>query len=102
MESHLDRDFDWGLLKERAKDAVGKGASTITGGAPGEKPIRKWDYGDMRVTKLSADEQGILRISIGGGIPKLGIDYCVYRGSRETCLALLEEAVEALKQGGGE
>ena len=97
-------DADFASLKAKADKMFSSGASSITGGKKGEKPIRQWEHDGMHVKKMPVDEQGLLRVSVGGGVKYRGesMDYCVYRGSREACLAILEEAVAAMREGGGE
>lgn len=84
-------------LKQRATEAENRGDGTITAGKPGEVALAVWDYGTMRVRHMPPDEQGILRISIGGGHTPIPLDYCTFRGDRGQCIALLEKALEALK-----
>ena len=43
------------------------------------------------------DEQGILRISIGGCDTAVGLNYCVIRGDLGQCIDLLEKALVALR-----
>ena len=98
MQTHSDFDFDFDLLKERAKKAMEDGCGEITAGAPGERPLGQWKYGRLLVTKRPDDEQGILRISTGGGISGEDLDYCVFRGDRTKCAILLEMAAKALRE----
>jgi hypothetical protein len=106
MDSHLDSDRlqrqipakFLEQLAERANRIKAEERSKIAGGAPGEKPLTEWEAGGIAVRQLPDDEQGILRISIGGGdnLP-ITVNYCVFRGERGACLALLRRAVAALE-----
>lgn len=108
MQTHPDYDAEritpfLDRLKIRADDAMAKGNSQITTGEPGEKPIDEWKHGKIHVTKMPEDEQGILRMSVGGGteglVRKLDINYCVFRGDRTQCAYMLEQAAKALREG---
>lgn len=97
-QTHDDRDFSKqdGLfeeLKRRAVEMTAKRLNTITAGEPGQSPIAEWDHGSMHVTRLPEDAQGVLRVSIGGNV---GFGYCTFRGSREACRCLVEQALAAL------
>ena len=87
--------LDMGRLYERANDMLRNRASEITAGKPGEKPLGQWDSNGVHVTQMPDDEQGILRVSIGGGIE--GMNYCVFRGKLRHCVELLEQSLVALK-----
>lgn len=106
MESHRDRMHQQQMVDkwlksleekaQRVKDAKG---SEITGGKPGE--IAKEEYmhaNGVTVRHLPDDEHGVLRISIGGGehLP-VNVTYCVIRGDKDACIALLERALVALR-----
>lgn len=82
-------------LKQRAEQA--KGRSKITAGTDDEEPLAKWKHGDIHVKHLPDDEQGILRISIGGGQTPVPLNYCVIRGGVGQCIELLKKAIEALR-----
>lgn len=85
-------------LEERAKKMVDNRASAITGGSPGEPVVDNWTENGIMVTKRPDDEQGIMRISIGGGPnTPVNIDYCVFRGDLGDAVDLLERALVALK-----
>lgn len=108
METHRDADSPDVLrareeflskLEKRAKKMRRDRASEITAGKDGEEPLLKWKHGDMQVTQLPEDEQKILRISIGGGVDIVCVDYCVFRGDRTRCAYMLEQAAEALRLG---
>lgn len=100
MQTHEDVDFDWPRLQERAKEMTKRGASQITAGEPGEEVLQSWDSANgVSVKQLPDDEQGILRISVGGGIQKIDVNYCVCRGDLAKCAHLLEKAAHALKDG---
>ena len=85
-------------LQERAKAAAEAKASLITVGSDKEKPLAGWEHGGIQVRHLPDDEQGILRISIGGGDhTPVVLNYCTIRGSVGECIKLLERAIEALR-----
>lgn len=102
MESHQDDDslqLDpkfWPRLQRRAEGMKEYGLSQITGGKPDEPVLDQWQHGVMHIIQRPDDEQGILRISIGGGVKGADLDYCVFRGKRQQCLDLLRAAVRAL------
>jgi hypothetical protein len=87
-------------LQRRADAMVDLKQSIITAGKDGEVPLKEWSACGVGVKQLPNDEQGILRISIGGGdhLP-VNADYCVYRGDRQACIELLEKSLEALRLG---
>lgn len=82
-------------LKQRAEQD--KDRSKITAGSNDEEPLAKWRDGDIHVRHMPDDEQGILRISIGGGNTPVPLNYCVIRGGVGQCIELLEKAIKALK-----
>lgn len=98
--SHLSRlrDEFMGRLRERAEDDRAAGRSKITGGADGEESLAEWKASNgVHVRQLPPDEQGILRISVGGGddVP-VPLNYVVFRGSHGACVDLLRKALHAL------
>ena len=100
METHHDRDAQVGpeffkRLEERAGNTVRNRQSEITAGKVGEAVLAHWNHDNMHVVQRPADEQRILRISIGGGIAE--IDYCVFRGDRARCALFLERALKAMR-----
>lgn len=99
MQTHNDTDF-MRRLKERAEEMEREGKSQITAGKPDEKPIAKWLWAGIQVMHMPDDEQGITRISIGGGdhIGEGKFDYCTIRGSVSSSIRLLEKALVALKE----
>ena len=103
MQTHDDRDvldmkqFDHARLKVRADETVRNRHSQITAGAPGEKILAEWDREGVHVVKRPNDEQGILRMSVGGGAADF--NYCVFRGKRLACAELLERSAKALREG---
>ena len=104
MQTHEDRDVPdpfLGRLKERADECMKHQMADITAGTPGEEIVDEWRHGRLTVTHRPDDEQGILRISIGGGaqLAKYDGDYCVFRGNRTACAYLLEQAAKALREG---
>lgn len=85
-------------LIERTKQQ--KVASTIAAGKPGEIPICQWKASNgIHCTRLPDDEQGILRISIGGGehLP-VTMNYASVRGSIGQVIELLEKTLVALRE----
>jgi hypothetical protein len=84
-------------LQERADDMVRDRASEITAGKEGEAELGRWKHAGVHVTHLPPDEQGILRISIGGGLDIVPMNYCVFRGDRGPCIYLLKKAIRALE-----
>ena len=84
-------------LKERADEAMRNSASQITAGYPNEKAIDEYLANDVYVTQRPDDEQGILRISVGGGVRNRNVNYCVFRGDRKRVIDLLKKAVVALE-----
>ena len=98
-------------LRNRADRSEKAGAAAITAGAPDEKPLAQWKASNgMHVRHLPDDglhgssrtlivEQGILRISAGGGdhLP-VTLNYLVVRGPVGKCIELLEKALVALRE----
>lgn len=106
MQSHVDRDAEralpsefWPRLKGRAGRAMAGDLSGIAGGLPDELPLAEWRYKTLSIVERPEDEQKILRISVGGGVPGADISYCVFRGDRTQCAYLLETAAAALRAG---
>ena len=100
MQSHEDRSHSNEFMKrlmERAEKCVKEKSSQIAGGREGEGVLDEWGANTFHVKQLPDDEQGILRISIGGGSEVVPLDYCVFRGDRLACLNLLRKAVKALE-----
>ena len=102
MQTHDDLEHTgrtrewWDRLQDRARAGQRESLAEITAGKPGEKDVDKWRARcGMNVIQRPDDEQGILRISVGGQ-PAI-LDYCVFRGDREKCAALLERALAALR-----
>ena len=106
MDSHFDREHRQiptksHFLKElerRAKKIREAGQSQITGGIEGEEELARWEHGGIHVVVRPDDPQGIIRISIGGGhdLP-VNLNYCTIRGDVGKCIALLEQAIAALR-----
>ena len=86
-------------LTQRAEDCRSRQESTIVGGRDGEKPLLAWNVGGMQGQVMPPDEQGINRISIGGGsdLP-IQVDYCVIRGDVGQCIKLLDHAIQLLRR----
>ena len=101
MQTHDDsnhrNDFLQRLM-ERADKAKEDKTSQITTGLRGEEALAKWKSNQVHVTHMPNDEQGILRISIGGGknMP-VRMNYCTIRGSVGECIQLLEKTILALR-----
>ena len=98
--SHLTAARFMDRLKERA--AEDEPLSQITAGKEGEPTLAKWNYGGVSIRQLPPDEQGILRISIGGGETPVPLNYLVFRGSHGACVDLLRKSLAALEAGPGE
>lgn len=84
-------------LRERARDMMFKGGSSLTVGKPGEEPLGEMATNlGVFVTRLPPDPQ-CLRVSIGRApeIPNSG--YLVFRGEPEDVADLLERAAAALR-----
>lgn len=99
MQTHDDfshEDFFKRLL-ERANDSVENRRSEITTGKPDERPLSSWRARGVECVHLPPDEQGILRISIGGGHPHVELNYCNFRGDLGKCISLLEKALKAMR-----
>lgn len=84
-------------LQKRAKEAIDKGDGKITAGITGEEIVCRWSHGGIEVVQRPDDPQGILRISIGGGVDIVPLDYCTIRGDVGKCIAILERAINALR-----
>lgn len=105
MQTHDDtnhglRELFLEQLRGRADSAEKAGASLITAGSPDEEPLGQWKASNgMHVKHMPDDEQGILRISAGGGehLP-VTMNYLVIRGPVGQCIDLLEKALVALRE----
>ena len=101
---HLDdlraREF-MSNLQRRAHQMVSSGKSQITAGKPGEVIIEEWQSHGVHVRHLPDDEQGILRISVGGGETPVPLNYLVFRGAHGKCVQLLRNALLALEDPDG-
>lgn len=107
MQTHDDRDFRSPIpepkehfeakLERRANRMVRDHSSQITAGRPGERAEASWMACGIHVTKLPDDEQGILRVSVGGGVAGFDADYCVFRGDQRRCVGLVRAALNALE-----
>lgn len=98
METHRDDDFleDSVLqqLRQKADKMKEQKLSEITAGREGESVLEEWEHEGIKVRHLPDDPLRVLRVSVGGWHGELG--YCVFRGSKKECLAMLERAVHAL------
>ena len=106
MQTHEDSDATeqkfLRRLKERADAVAARGGSQITSGAPGELVLREWAANGVNVRQLPDDEQGILRVSIGGKAAQVDFNYSVFRGDREACIKLLRSALVAMEHKRGD
>ena len=104
MQTHDDSDFlerakFLSRLQDRAHSMVNSKASQITAGKPGEAVFMEWQRDHVHVRQLPDDEQGILRISIGGGETPVPCNYLVFRGKHNKCVDLLRQALRVLERG---
>lgn len=96
---HVKRAFV-ARLQERAGEVYAKAGSTIASPSSGEVIEREWQAFGVHCSELPADEQGILRISIGGGPhTPIQLNYCTFRGSHADCVDLLRKALKAMERG---
>lgn len=99
-QHHQDRQISEFMkrLRERADEGAANRTSEITTGKPGEVPQAIWKSHGVHCVHLPDDEQGIVRISIGGGNDTpVKLNYCNFRGSVGQCIALMERAIKALR-----
>lgn len=107
MQTHEDGDYFerphakefMDRLRQRADEVVARKASEITAGKAGEPILEEWQRHGVHVRHLPEDEQGILRISIGGGQTPVPLNYCVFRGNHSKVVDLLRKALLALSDG---
>jgi hypothetical protein len=101
MQTHYDQQHAFiDRLRERAEKAQKAAASTIAAGGENEQELGSWRASNgMHCRHMPDDEQGILRLSIGGGehLPTT-MNYLVVRGKIGQCIELLEKALVALRQ----
>ena len=101
MQTHEDSDQQLFLnrLRERANQMTKAQQSGIAAGKLGEPVLAEWTAHGVHVEHRPDDEQGIMRISIGGNPPghALPMSYCSIRGDLGQCIDLLTNAIEALK-----
>lgn len=101
--THEDSSHDGGFiqrLRERAELAERAAASTIAAGSSVEQELGSWKASNgIHCRHMPDDEQGILRLSIGGGdhLPQK-MNYVVIRGKVGQCIELLEKALVALRE----
>lgn len=104
MQTHEDMDADrrafLDRLTERADRCVKEKRSTITAGGEGEAALAQWKRDGVSVVHLPPDEQGVLRVSIGGGdhLP-INVAYCNFRGDYDQVVALVRRALSVLEAG---
>lgn len=100
-QTHMDDDAqnEWfQRLNERADEAVAKGLSKIASEGF-DTPLARYKAHGVDVRQLEDDEQGILRISVGGADLPHPFIYCTFRGPRQQCALLLRAALAALETG---
>ncbi len=97
-QGQLSKEF-MDLLTARAEKIRAAKGSEITGGKEGELILEEWQRHGIYIRHLPDDEQGILRISIGGGNTPVPLNYLVFRGSHSKCVDLLRKALLALADG---
>jgi hypothetical protein len=95
--NHLQTGF-MDRLRERAESMVENKESEITAGKEGEVELASWRHKRWHIRHMPDDEQGILRISLGGGETPLPMNYLVFRGPVGRCITLLEGALAAIKK----
>lgn len=100
MGSHMDRDHGGEStadilrhLRAKAEVLGDLGKNRVANG----KVIRQWDAGGIRVQELPEDEQGVIRISIGGHPEITPSEYCNFRGDQSKAIDLLERCLAAMK-----
>ncbi len=101
MQTHEDNSHRRAFmdrLHARAESMVKNKESEITAGKEGEVELASWRHKRFHVRHMPNDEQGILRISCGGGETPLPMNYLVFRGSVGRCIQLLEGALAAIKK----
>ena len=100
MQTHEDRTHEFlDRIQDRAVKMRQADLSRITGGAPNEEALAEWHgVNGVHVKRLPDDEQGILRISIGGGIQEINVNYLVFRGDPHKCMYLLRAALAAMEE----
>jgi hypothetical protein len=104
MDTHRDADIpqelrekqDLEMFERMARQMRESGASQITGGKEGEKPIAEYAVGTIYCRKMP-DDPLALRISIGEGHNVKESAYCVFRGNVADVIELLDRALSALK-----
>ena len=103
MQTHHDdqhADDFTSRLRERAAKAQRDGTAGITAGKQGEVELANWKGSNgVHVSHMPDDEQGVLRISIGGGdhLP-VTLNYLTVRGPVGQCIDLMEKALVALRE----
>lgn len=100
-EDPARKDFREQFIKDlsaRADFLQAAGKSKITGGVDGEPILMEWTANDIYIRQMPADQQGVLRVSIGGGdhLP-VTVNYLTFRGDRGQCIDLLRRALTALE-----
>lgn len=101
-QSHSDLSHDakefMEKLTKRANEMTKGRLSEIAAGKEGEQEIGSWSIDGVGIIQRPGDEQGILRISIGGGDTPLPLNYCTFRGDLCACIDLLEKVISALRK----
>lgn len=99
MQTHRDDNHPTDFIKRlRERATEDKPHSRITAGADGEPILAQWKSNGVFVRHLPDDEQGILRISVGGSETPVNLNYLTFRGSHGKCVDLLRKALAALEK----
>ena len=87
------------LLEQTLEDLEDEGVEVLV--ASNGEELVCWQAHDVDVAKLPDDEQGIIRISIGGGdATPVQLNYCRFRGDHGACVDLLRKVLRAMEAGG--
>jgi hypothetical protein len=62
-----------------------------------DRVLEEWQHCGVRVQMLPDDEQGVLRISIGGHPDHKPSEYCNFRGDQGRCISLLQRCLAAMQ-----
>ena len=87
-------------LRQRAEVAEKAAASTITAGTDSEQELGSWKASNgIHCRHMPDDEQGILRLSIGGGdnLPAK-LNYVVFRRRIGQCIEMVEKSIVSLRE----
>ena len=102
MGSHLDQDHSGNAERSKILDELrirselmselGKNSHQTA------NVVRKWNHDKIEVSEKEPDQNGVLRISIGGHPDMTRSEYCNFRGDQSKCIALLERCIKAMKK----